>query len=114
MYFRKRRRRYYKPKVSKSETAFLDLLEKEFNVKIDRQFKIWGRSYDGKYKNVLLELDGAYWHSSIKQKKKDLKKTLSAMKNGYQLIRLELNDKKEIYKVLEENYSQLESIFINK
>lgn len=52
--------------ISNEETAILDLLEKKFNIKIQRQFSITYENkiylFDGKYKNILIEFNGNYWH----------------------------------------------------
>lgn len=52
--------------ISNEETAILDLLEKRFNIKIQRQFSITYENkiylFDGKYKNILIEFNGDYWH----------------------------------------------------
>lgn len=52
--------------ISNEETKILDLLEKQFNIKIIRQFQIHYENktylFDGKYKNILIEFNGDYWH----------------------------------------------------
>ncbi len=111
MYFRRRKKKYYRIKSSDSEKLFLSLLEQKFNVIINKQFKIWGRFYDGQYKNILFEIDGTYWHSKLRQRKIDFKKDLNALKNGYQVIRIKLDSKEDVQKVFEENKLLLEQIF---
>lgn len=52
--------------VSAKEIEILDCLEKNLNIKIERQFSILYNNkiylYDGKYNNVLIEFNGDYWH----------------------------------------------------
>lgn len=56
--------------VSKKETKIFDLIEKELNLKIERQFPIEHKNkiylFDGKFKNILLEFNGDYWHCNPK------------------------------------------------
>jgi very-short-patch-repair endonuclease len=111
MYFRRKKKRFRKPKSSNSENLFIQLLEEKFNVTINKQFKLLGRFYDGQYDKYLLELDGEYWHGKMKQKKIDWKKDLNALRNGYQVIRIVLNNTKEIPQVFEEHKLLLEKIF---
>jgi very-short-patch-repair endonuclease len=111
MYFRRRKKRFRNPKSSNSENLFIKLLEEKFNVTINKQFKLLGRFYDGQFGKYLLELDGIYWHSKMRQKKIDWKKDINALKSGYQVIRIVLNKKEDIPQVFEEHKPLLEKIF---
>lgn len=56
----------HRNKISNEETFILNLLEKHFNIKIERQFEINYNNktylFDGKYDNILIEFNGDYWH----------------------------------------------------
>lgn len=82
--------------ISKSATAFLDKIEQKFNIKIEREFPIKYRYFDGKFKNYLIEVDGEYWHSDPDQKQIDEYKNQLAKGNGFKLIRCTVNNIKEI------------------
>jgi hypothetical protein len=74
--------------ISKLETQILDALEKQNNIKIERQFALQGGLYDGHYDKYLFEVDGSYWHSLPYVIQNDLKKDKIAIVNGFELIRL--------------------------
>ena len=52
--------------ISIEETSILNLLEEKYNIKIERQIGLdyQGKIYlfDGKYKDVIIEFNGDYWH----------------------------------------------------
>ena len=48
----------------------------------------YGHSYDFKVGNVLIEMDGVYWHSTTKQKNKDSEFEKIAVDNGFKLYRI--------------------------
>jgi very-short-patch-repair endonuclease len=79
--------------VSKTETYFLDKLEEEFNIKIERQYKIKNKYYDGylEDRNLLIECDSDYWHSSARAKSNDRYKTKLAEENNLNLVRFKIN-----------------------
>lgn len=65
----KKKASYIRPKYdSCKESIILDYLEKEFNIIIERQYILFlenvnsHRSFDGIYKNILIEFNGDYWH----------------------------------------------------
>lgn len=74
--------------ISKSATKFLDTLEQLLHSKIEREVPIENRLYDGKYKDTLIEVDGAYWHRTRKQKANDQHKNQLAKSAGLNLIRV--------------------------
>ena len=51
-------------KIGKSRSCdlFLDAVEAYFNVEIQREFRLCHRSFDGRIKRVLVEIDGRFWH----------------------------------------------------
>jgi len=98
---------------SESEKLFLDQLEIIYNIKIERQFCLHYRFFDGRYNNCLLEIDGRKWHSKKKDVLRDKWKEMIAIRNGFKLYRIELNNKKEIPIALEKNKLLLEEIFNN-
>jgi hypothetical protein len=96
---------------SESEKLFLDQLESIYNIKIERQFRLHYRFFDGRYKNCLLEIDGKKWHSKQKDILRDKWKDMIAIRNGFKLYRIELNNRREIPIALEKNKQILEEIF---
>lgn len=74
--------------VSKFETQILDELEKQNNIKIERQFALQGKLYDGHCGKYLFEIDGSYWHSLPRVIENDFKKDKIAKDSGFELIRL--------------------------
>jgi very-short-patch-repair endonuclease len=102
--------------ISKTETYFFDQLEKLFNIKIHRQYRLENRSYDGyfKNKNLLIECDGDYWHSSTEAKQKDTYKTKLAENRKYGLLRVPLNRTDDVNKYIKNNLPLLESIFLQE
>ena len=106
---------------SKSSQQFLDKIEMMFSCKIDREYKLqYGgkpnqvRYYDGKFKNVLIELDGTYFHSTKKAQKNDTFKAHLAERFRYEVLRFELNSVSEIDRVLAENLDTLKTVFGTK
>ena len=53
-----------KSKISKLEIDFLDLLEKQLDISIERQISLFMFSWDGllEDKKILLEVNGNFWH----------------------------------------------------
>jgi len=97
--------------ISKSEALLFDKLEHLYNVIIERQHYLSYRTYDGKYKKFLIEIDGKKWHMSNKSKANDKFKMQIAQNFGYQLIRIKLNSCKEIDTVLNKNKDLFDRIF---
>ncbi len=85
---------------SKSETRFLDLLEIIYNIKFERQYPLllddMGFSYDGRYKNILIEIDGKYWHNKPHQIRNDELKSFVAIDNDFILLRININSIKQV------------------
>ncbi len=70
----KKKASYIRPKYdSCKETKILNYLENEFNISIKRQHVLFlenvnsHRSFDGIYKNILIEFNGDYWHCNPKK-----------------------------------------------
>lgn len=89
-----------KSRISKSCAKFLDALEKIWNVKIEREFSLDGRLFDGKVENLLIEIDGKFWHQLPIQIKIDEKKNRIAKNHKYKLKRFEINRESDIPKTL--------------
>jgi hypothetical protein len=81
--------------VSKSETKFLNELEKILMIKFERQFLLENRLFDGKWKNMLVEIDCPFWHAG-KQHENDILKNKIAKENGYKLFRYKCNRESEV------------------
>lgn len=64
---------------------------KNNGIEIEPQFQIMagGHRYDFRISgsNVLVELDGVYWHNPEKQREKDTHQEIEAMEYGYEVIR---------------------------
>ena len=97
--------------TSNSERLFLDIMEAVYNIKIERQFSLNGKYYDGKLNNILIEIDGAKWHRSKKQKENDLLKEEIAKQNNYEIYRIKLNSIQEIPEAIHKNKELLNKIF---
>lgn len=97
--------------VSKSETKFLDEMENLCNIKMERQFILGGKLYDGRYKDILIELDGSYWHSLPGRKENDFNKDIIAGENGYNLIRIIMDSEKEAVNYIENKSQVLINLF---
>jgi very-short-patch-repair endonuclease len=79
-------------KHSQIEIDFLNLLKFYFDKSVLGSFELDGKIFDYKLgKNILIELDGEYWHSSDETKINDKLKNEIAKSNGFTLIRV--NDK---------------------
>jgi len=95
---------------SKLEDNLLNKLENIFNVKIERQFCLNDKYYDGKYNNTLIECDGEYWHSRAGVKIVDELKEQIAAKNNFTLYRI-LLDSRDIDEIINKNKALLNKIF---
>ena len=98
---------------SKSEKFFLDICESVYGVKIERQFLLGSRFYDGRFGNHLLEIDGSRWHSRPADRERDLLKERIAKKFGFELHRIRLNKTDEVPMALEQYKELLDEIFKN-
>lgn len=98
---------------SQSEKFFLDVVEAIYGVKIERQYLLGSRFYDGRFGDHLLEIDGYRWHSRPKDRKNDELKDFIAKKFGFQIHRIRLNKTAEVPKALEQYKELLEEIFKN-
>jgi len=88
-------------RTSKSATKFLDELETRWASKIQREVPIGGRVFDGKVGNLLIEVDGVFWHSTPEQKEIDAEKDSIASQHGYRLSRYIVNKESDIPGVLQ-------------
>lgn len=84
--------------TSKSEIQFLNKLQEILNIEIERHYAITTKEYDGRYKNILFEVDGEYWHNMTHHKENDFIKDDLANANGYILFRFIVNEVSEIHK----------------
>ena len=96
--------------MSKSSQKFLNLIEQEFSIKIEREFELQYKFFDGKYNDILIEVDSKYWHRTKRQLRNDAKKNKIAKENGYKLFRFVVNDERHATKVFEENINILKDI----
>jgi very-short-patch-repair endonuclease/ribosomal protein S27AE len=76
-------------RVSHFEIRVMDLLE-SVGIPLDRQVRRGKWSFDGAISNtsILIEADGAYWHSSEKVKERDARKDKWCLDHGYILVRV--------------------------
>lgn len=96
-------------RVSKSGTLFLDTIEGLYEVKIEREFNIAQSFFDGRYGQVLIEVDGQHWHEQ--HKVNDTFKTYLARTRGYKLYRFIVNNTDEVEGKILEYKNKLEEIF---
>lgn len=96
---------------SKSEIEFLNILEQIYNIKIIRSFLLEDRIFDGKYNDIIIEIDGEYWHNQKRAIINDEYKTSLVYKNKYKLLRIKLNSCKEIDNTLIKYKSELDKCF---
>lgn len=87
------------------EIAFMKVCE-EMGVVYKRQFPIekHGHQYDFYIpaKNLLVEMDGVYWHSTEEQVKKDEEQMTRAKELGYNIVRITDNQIKQNSLIMEE------------
>ena len=57
----------------------------ELNIKYDWQYVIDGWTFDFRFNNILIEVQGDHWHNLPKNKQKDAKKYKIAIKNGFEI-----------------------------
>lgn len=91
---------------SKSALAVLNGLANKYSIVITGQVDFVterGRKvYDGLIENtnILLEVDGSYWHRTVEQKDNDAFKTKYAIDHGYILIRIPCDSEKDAPKAI--------------
>mgnify|MGYP001606144053 CR=1 FL=1 len=98
---------------SKSETLFLDAIKELFQLKdLKTQYHLKNRFYDAYLpsKNMLIEVDCSYWHSTPKQKANDIYKTKLATDNGFKLVRFPVDSKKDGMKLIDNQFDLLKAI----
>lgn len=83
--------------ISASATKFLDVLEKLFGVKFEREYELGGRLFDGRNENLLVEVDSAYFHNLERVRKVDILKNTIAKDNDYKLVRFNIDNMKEVH-----------------
>jgi len=92
---------------SKSATMFLDEVEKKYGVRIEREFRLSNRFFDGRVGRILLEVDGKYWHEKSRQRRIDIVKDTLAAKNGFTIHRFIVSREGEVQKKITEYDGQL-------
>jgi very-short-patch-repair endonuclease len=97
-------------KTSMIENMILKRLERMYNVKIQRQYKIETKYYDGRYENHLFEIDGIAWHSSAGAVYNDRKKDELAIKHGFKLHRIRVTNH-NLNDIIGSNIRTLNEIF---
>lgn len=81
---------------SQSATLFLDTIETLFDITIQREFEVGGYLFDGCVGNVLFEIDGEYWHRTVKAKQRDSLKCKIAQQHGFFIRHFVVNHKREV------------------
>jgi len=111
-FLKNRNETYHKNYQSKSEIYFGDSVFKNFNIILQPSIWIQGRCFDYKIpnKNVLIEIDGSWWHSKPIAIENDKLKNEIAEQNGYKLYRFSINSIKEAEKFIQENHNLLAKI----
>jgi hypothetical protein len=82
---------------SKPEMEFFNVLKFYFGKDVKKPFKLEGKIYDYILNNkVLIEFDGEYWHSLLKNKENDELKNKIAIKHGYKIFRVKEKNANDI------------------
>lgn len=81
---------------SNAELEFGNVLKYYFGKDVKTQVKIENKFYDFKIKNLLIEFDGEYWHSLLKNIENDKNKDEIAIRNGYKIFRVKEKECKDI------------------
>ena len=104
--------KYKKYAVSKSELLWGQKIQEFFKIDLIHSYWLGGKCFDYKHptKNILFEIDGAYWHNLKNMKENDKLKTTIAEKNGFQLYRFSINNIKEVVPSIEKEVSILKEI----
>ena len=95
--------------ASKSCTLFLDKIEGLYNIEIKRECPFNGRVFDGRFKNILIEVDSLYWHSNNIEI--DTLKEQIAKEKGFKLFRFNIECVEEVSRKLVEYKDILDNIF---
>ena len=98
-------------KQSKSAEAFLKRIEYIFEIKIEREFKIGRKSYDGRWNNILIEIDGLYWHGIPEAVRRDKLKESIAKENGYDIHRFRVDTIADVPSQFLRYYPKLKRLF---
>lgn len=100
-------------KASMVSLTFLKYLEDYYGIQLEKEYKIEHKYYDGRYKNILIETDGTFWHASKKRKINDEFKTHLVKDKGFILIRIkDLNKKSQILEKFAEHKNQFDQAFL--
>jgi len=110
-YKRIKKKNKFKNSISKSETLFFDTLEQLYNIKIQRQYVLKFKKYDGRIGKILLECDSERFHHTKKERQNDSYKDLLAKKFGFILYRIKLNNTREVTRVISEHKELFEKLF---
>lgn len=82
---------------SKSEVEYYNILKFFFGEEIKKDFKLEGKRYDYILNDkILIEFDGDYWHSLLRNIKRDKEKDKIAIRNGYKIFRIKESESKNI------------------
>jgi hypothetical protein len=96
---------------SKSERLWGKKVEETFGVVLLSFVWLEGKCYGyGKY---LFEIDCKYWHSSENAIKRDIEKNEIAKRQGYILLRFDVNTISEVEKAIKRDFNKLKEIFSN-
>ena len=97
--------------VSKSGNYFLDCVENMFGIKLEREYLLGRYRFDGRCGKILIEVDGSYWHRSLKTRKRDAKKEKLAIKNGFIVVRCKVDSVDEVPERLSFYKKQIGKVF---
>jgi very-short-patch-repair endonuclease len=97
-------------KQSRSANAFLKRIEEVFAVSLEREFRIGRKSFDAKYMDVLIEVDGRYWHNHPDIMRKDKLKEAIAKENGYRVYHFQVDTISDVPIQFLRYYKQLKPI----
>lgn len=82
---------------SNAEIEFGNILKYYFGKDVKTQIKVENKIYDFMINNILLvEFDGEYWHSLLKNIENDKLKDEIAIRNGYKIFRVKEKKCKDI------------------
>jgi hypothetical protein len=98
--------------ISLSELDFGKVVKEVFGIELINSFLIENRVFDYKIpnKNILIELDSSYWHSSEADRKNDQYKNELAKNNGYILFRFRLDRIRDVRPLIEKEHEQIVEI----
>lgn len=103
----------YKPiaRVSKVEKLLIKRIQSEYKIRLKHPYVYMGFVYDAKYKNLLIESDGSYWHKSNFSRRNDELKDFTALDSGMSIIRFSIDVPKDIDILFEQSRPILDKIF---